>query len=122
MSTANLPLGAVTEDDLLERRVRAYLSGLQMPALRALYVEARNGVVTIRGQVSTFYERQLSQHLARRVAGVRKIVDLVVVRPQQSTANQVIQQLNELDSDLADIVATLFTAPANRGVASVVEK
>jgi osmotically-inducible protein OsmY len=63
----------------LTRRVTTFLSTRHRPGLRTLEVESRNGVVTLRGRVSTFYEKQLSAQLARRVAGVVRLVDQVVV-------------------------------------------
>src|SRR4051794_20406111 len=63
----------------LERRINSYLITLQVPALRRLRIEARDGVITILGQVNTFYERQLAQHFVRRVAGVLSVIDKVIV-------------------------------------------
>jgi osmotically-inducible protein OsmY len=67
------------QDRELERRVVNYLSGRHVPGLRRLEVEARNGTVTVRGQVHSFYEKQLCQDCCRRVAGVVKLVDAVEV-------------------------------------------
>src|SRR3954451_23299681 len=64
----------------LARRVTTFLSTRHRPGLRSLEIEARNGVVTLRGSVSTFYEKQLSAQLAGRVAGVIRLVDHVVVK------------------------------------------
>jgi hypothetical protein len=66
-------------DRELARRVTNFLSGQSVPALRAIQVEATNGAVTLRGQVRTFYEKQLSHHSASRVAGVRQVIDEVQV-------------------------------------------
>jgi osmotically-inducible protein OsmY len=52
--------------------------------LRLLDVEARSGVVRLRGNVKTFYEKQLSAQLARRVAGVVHLIDEVAVNHSQS--------------------------------------
>ena len=49
------------------------------PTLRAIRVDAEEGVVVLRGSVSTFYERQLCISGARRVPGVHRIVDLINV-------------------------------------------
>lgn len=68
----------------LERRVRNYLVGRQMPGLRHIEVEANDGIVTLRGVVRSFYEKQLCIHCCRRVAGVMELVDEVaVVTPQR---------------------------------------
>ncbi|HVX16041.1 MAG TPA: BON domain-containing protein [Pirellulales bacterium] len=63
----------------LERRVVNYLAGRHVPGLRHLEVEARNGTVTLRGRVYSFYEKQLCQESCRRVAGVVRYVDAVDV-------------------------------------------
>jgi hypothetical protein len=63
----------------LEGRVRQFLGARNFPALRRLAIEARNGTVTLRGRVATFYEKQLSQQCQQRVAGVRQLIDQVVV-------------------------------------------
>jgi hypothetical protein len=70
----------VDPNDLdLARRVITFLATRHRPGLRLLHVEVRNGVVTLRGRVSTFYEKQLSALLAARVAGVVRLVDDVTV-------------------------------------------
>lgn len=66
-------------DNDLQQRVRSFLTGQHRPALRNLNVEAREGVVTLRGNVPTFYEREISVRLARRVAGVVQLVDEIIV-------------------------------------------
>jgi osmotically-inducible protein OsmY len=68
------------KDSELARRVTTFLSTRHHPGLRHLEVEARGGVVTLRGRVSTFYEKQLSAQLTRRVAGVVRLVDNVIVK------------------------------------------
>lgn len=71
---------AYAESDLdLERRVVNYLAGRFIPSLRRLAVESVGGTVTVRGQVSSFYEKQVALHCCQRVAGVRELVDAVDV-------------------------------------------
>lgn len=67
-------------DDDLARRVRIYLTSQTRAAIRAVEVQAAGGVVTLRGQVNSFYEKQLSIHLAARVAGVRRLEDELLVQ------------------------------------------
>jgi osmotically-inducible protein OsmY len=38
-----------------------------------------DGTVTLRGQVRSFYEKQLCHHTCRRVAGVLRLVDEIEV-------------------------------------------
>ncbi len=63
----------------LERRVTAFLADRNVPALRRLGVRSHRGVVTLRGRVKTFYEKQLSGQSARRVAGVVDVIDAIQV-------------------------------------------
>ena len=71
--------GCESADRDLERRVKGFLYAKHMPGLRALQVEARNGTVVLRGQVGSFYEKQLGHHCCRRVAGVQKLIDSIDV-------------------------------------------
>jgi osmotically-inducible protein OsmY len=59
----------------LERRVVNYLMGRQMPTLRQIHVEADQGTVRLRGEVRSFYQKQLCLNCTRRVAGVLDLVD-----------------------------------------------
>jgi osmotically-inducible protein OsmY len=68
-----------TADRDLQRRVVNYLAERHVPALRHLEVEAHNGIVTVRGRVQSFYEKQLCQAVCRRVAGVVRFIDAVDV-------------------------------------------
>ncbi|MGC3966779.1 MAG: BON domain-containing protein [Pirellulales bacterium] len=63
----------------LQRRVASFLADSNMPGLRQLRVDAEAGVVTLRGTVRTYYEKQLSQQRCKRVAGVVRLVDKVEV-------------------------------------------
>jgi osmotically-inducible protein OsmY len=63
----------------LERRVVAFLADRNLPALRRLGVHSQRGVVTLRGRVGTFYEKQLGGQSARRVAGVVDVIDAISV-------------------------------------------
>lgn len=71
--------GNMLEDADLRGRVISFLAESHMPGLRHLRVDARNGVVTISGEVKTFYEKQVGGQRARRVAGVVKFVDRIAV-------------------------------------------
>jgi osmotically-inducible protein OsmY len=60
--------------------VSALLAQRNSPALRRLAVEVRAGVVTLRGRVSSFYEKQMAHQVVRQVADVSQLVDLITVR------------------------------------------
>lgn len=74
-----LSVSSTAADQELERRVLSYLERRHVPGLRQLEVQANNGTVTLRGQVRSFYEKQLSHHCCRRVAGVVKLIDAIDV-------------------------------------------
>ena len=78
-ATAVLHRTDASHDVDLRRRVQSFLNDTNMPGLRQLAIEARDGTVTLRGTVRTYYEKQLSQQRCKRVAGVIRLVDKVEV-------------------------------------------
>jgi len=48
---------------------------------KAIEVESVGGDVTLRGEVSSFYQRQLCINCCRRVAGVIRLIDEIQVVP-----------------------------------------
>jgi osmotically-inducible protein OsmY len=58
------------EDRDLERRIRHFLTDKNYAALGGVDIRAQKGMVTLRGRVTSFYEKQLAISCARRVAGV----------------------------------------------------
>ena len=81
---------ASSEDSLLARRVQLFLASQPRPALRYLQVEASSSTVTLRGLVTTYYERQLALQCSRQVAGVRELIDEITVKeiaPQPRAAS-----------------------------------
>lgn len=66
----------------LEQRILSSLQGQHVPSLRHITVHAHQGNVVLRGYVTSYYAKQLSQHSARRLAGENRVVDEVrVVTP-----------------------------------------
>lgn len=63
----------------LENRVCNYLEGQHFPSFKKLNVEAVQGCVTITGTVCSFYERQVAISSCQQVAGVLKLIDLILV-------------------------------------------
>ena len=60
-----------TDEDLnLMRRVKNFLHSKQVRSLRQVDVKADHGRVVLRGEVGSFYEKQLCLSCARRVAAV----------------------------------------------------
>lgn len=78
MQRTELPPSAAADCDL-KRRVSNYLASRYFPSLRRLEIEADSGIVTIRGRVSSFHEKQVALHSCQRVAGVVQLVDAVDV-------------------------------------------
>jgi osmotically-inducible protein OsmY len=68
-----------SHDDDLALRVRLFLWGRHRPALRNLEVTARDGTVLLRGRVANFHHKQLAIEFTRRVAGVLRIIDELIV-------------------------------------------
>jgi osmotically-inducible protein OsmY len=81
------PFADPQHDRDLERRVTSFLATRHVPGLRNLEVEAENGVVTVSGQVLTFYEKQLCNQCCRRVAGVLQLINEVDVMHEAKTAS-----------------------------------
>jgi osmotically-inducible protein OsmY len=78
MQRTDLPPGKNADGDL-KRRVSNYLASRYFPALNQLEIEAEAGIVTLRGCVSSFYEKQVAITSCQRVAGVLQLVDAVDV-------------------------------------------
>lgn len=64
----------------LQRRVTSYLHSKRMRSLNHIDVEASRGTVVLRGEVGSFYEKQLCLNCTRRVAGVVDLIDEILVR------------------------------------------
>lgn len=82
MSTIPQSAEPVTSDVLgdedLRQRVVLYLAGCR-PELQGIVVSAKDGTVTLMGEVPTYYLRQLSIERTRHVGGVRHLIDLIEV-------------------------------------------
>ena len=61
----------------LAHRVRLYLARVGHRPVQVVKVEARDGIVTLRGRVPSYYIRQLAVACAQRVAGVRTVNDQI---------------------------------------------
>lgn len=72
------PGGEHSEKDL-ERRVLSFLASSGFSSLRRLSVEVSGDRVLLKGSVGSYYAKQLAQEYARRVAGVRRVINLVQV-------------------------------------------
>lgn len=68
----------VAAADLL-KRIQSFLHRQYLPALRHLEVEVSGDTAVIQGKVRTYYERQIGVECCKRVAEVRKVIDLIKV-------------------------------------------
>jgi osmotically-inducible protein OsmY len=87
MSTAaitesNVPVA--TSDSELRRRVRQELSASGYRALRDVAVDVHLGLVTLRGTVTNYYEKQLAQAAAMRVDDVESLRNEIVVARREN--------------------------------------
>lgn len=60
-------------------------------------VTTKDGVVTLQGQVTTFYQRSMAERAARHVFGVRAVANSLIVMPDFGTSRS--------DADIARAVA-----------------
>ena len=63
----------------IQRLVVVHLAETNRPSLRRLAVEVHKGMITLRGSVTSFYEKQLAIHSCVSVAGCGHLVDAVQV-------------------------------------------
>jgi osmotically-inducible protein OsmY len=75
----NTPVIEVTPDEQLRHRIQLFLQTLRLAILRRVQIDVQSGVVTIEGIARSYYERQMALACVRRVAGVRQVVDRIVV-------------------------------------------
>ncbi|MDV6031430.1 MAG: BON domain-containing protein [Phycisphaera sp. RhM] len=75
--------------------VRRSWSSSGYPALKRIDCRFENGVLLIRGAVTSFYYKQMAQELVRCVDGVERIVNELKVSPVCSTSKN--EQGNEED-------------------------
>lgn len=68
----------LTDDNELETRVRLCLTDAR-PELNVIGVQAHGETVRLSGNLTSFYLRQLALEAAKRVPGVRSVVDCMEV-------------------------------------------
>ncbi len=70
----------LTDRDL-ERHVTVRLLNRNVVSLRQVVVQASSGTITLRGTVTSFYQKQLCIQACRDVPGMVALVDKVEVTP-----------------------------------------
>ncbi|MCI0361869.1 MAG: BON domain-containing protein [Planctomycetaceae bacterium] len=68
-----------SSDRQLERQIASHLAETNRPSLRRLAVNVADGNVTLRGRVTSFYEKQIAIQTCRVLAGVERLTDAVEV-------------------------------------------
>lgn len=106
-------------DQALSTRVRLALTLSQRSTLRAVALEVHNGTVTLRGNVPTFYDRQVAFEAARHVAGVRHVQDELSVKEPAKTLVQpeptvFVHPPKNVFEDSSMQSSSLLSAPSSR--------
>lgn len=86
MRTDLAPTIVSLSDARLAQEVRRSLAELHLPATRQLTIMAKEGQVTIQGQVSSFHVKQRIVHRARQVTGLARLDDQIAVGTPRVTA------------------------------------
>jgi osmotically-inducible protein OsmY len=69
----------LSTDTLLASRIANHLAETNWPSLRRLSVHVNAGQVTLRGNVGSFYEKQLAIQACRIQPGIELLIDAVEV-------------------------------------------
>jgi len=92
-----------TDEGLAERIANVLKWNVSIPG-REIKAEVNKGVVTLSGEVDWYYQRSNIQRNIEHVAGVKNIVDNIVIRPRVS-ASDVQQKIKAALKRHADIEA-----------------
>jgi len=74
-----LEIAAVYRDGDIALRVEDFLSRQHFPSFQNLDLEVSQGTLTVRGQVKSFYEKQIAMSICQHVPGVLQFVDEIAV-------------------------------------------
>jgi osmotically-inducible protein OsmY len=81
MSALSMDLCPHTEmsDELLAQRIRSHIMKKHRIREPRLTVEVNDGVATLRGRASSYYQRQLWLHDVKSFKEVEEVIDLIEV-------------------------------------------
>ena len=82
ITVSNVANSAVADHEL-QRRISIFLENRRLPYSSKLRIDAKNGVVTLRGTHHSFYHKQLCINCCQRVAGVVRLIDTTRVLPER---------------------------------------
>jgi len=68
-----------TADRLLADQISTHLAETNRASLKRLSIAVRSGEVTLRGSVTSYYERQIAIQACRMLAGIVRVNDAVEV-------------------------------------------
>lgn len=71
-------------DEELQFRVESYLKSRHFPEFESLEVEVHDGLVTLSGELNSYYEKQVAMSSCQRVAGVVRMVDEIMVSDRRA--------------------------------------
>ena len=74
-----MEIAVVYRDEDVAIRVREFLQREHFPTLHWLDVDVVNGELTLRGEVVSFYEKQIAMSISQRTPGVQVFVDKISV-------------------------------------------
>lgn len=72
-AAATRPTIATTREGDLRERIRREFFATGYPALRSIFVFVHEGLVTLRGNVPTWFEKQLAQAVVMRLDDVESL-------------------------------------------------
>jgi osmotically-inducible protein OsmY len=101
-----------SSDRDLEDRITASLAARHVPTLRNVKVQVVGDRVMLRGQVNSFYAKQLSQHSARRVAGDSQVIDEVRVVTPAGFSDR--SRLEPVTAGVSFVPSATFSEPVPR--------
>jgi hypothetical protein len=79
VATAANAAGELIEDGQLTAKIKSKMTLDDLVQARTINVDTKDGVVTVRGRVRSEAEHQRAVQLARETAGVKAVVDQLVV-------------------------------------------
>lgn len=74
-----IEIAVVYRDEDVALRVRDFLLRQHFPSLHELDINIDNGELTLRGEVKSFYEKQIAMSICQRVPGVLCFNDKISV-------------------------------------------
>ncbi|MBS0207319.1 MAG: BON domain-containing protein [Planctomycetes bacterium] len=72
VSDASTHVAPAVDQQLIDRATTAIVNNPHLPK-RKVRLEARQGQITLKGVVNSFFQKQMAQEALRRIEGVRQI-------------------------------------------------